>query len=245
MLEQEYQKMFEMEGRDWYFRGKRAIISRFLSRQPERQGMKILDVGCGTGINMQLLSSFGETYGIDLNSAALNFCRQRKLPNLALSSIERLPFKSNTFDLVTCLDVLYHKGVKDDVAALKELERVAKSGALLLITESALKQLWSEHDQAVEARTRYSLGDFREKLSNTTFEILKATYWNFFVLPAVFLLKKMHPPKENPSEAKSNVRILPFPLNFILTKAVSLEALLMKIINFPIGVDLFIAARKK
>jgi SAM-dependent methyltransferase len=243
MLEQEYKRMFEQEESNWYFRGKRAIVFGFLSRQPKRRGVRILDVGCGTGINMQLLSRFGETFGIDVSERAIAFCQQRGLQGLGIASIERLPFKSNTFDVVTCLDVLYHKGVRDG-AALRELERVSKDGALLLITESALKRLWSEHDQAVEAKTRYSIPEFRAMLSKTSFDIVKASYWNFFVFPIVFLLKKLSPPKANPSEAKSNVVELPALLNFILSKALSIEAGLLRWLGFPIGVDLFIAAKK-
>ena len=244
MLEEEYKKMFAEEASNWYFRGKRSIVFSYLSKHAPKGKLKILDVGCGTGINMQQLSKYGETFGIDISSSALKFSRQRSLINLSLASIEQLPFKDNSFDLITCLDVLYHKGVKNDLSALKELDRVAKPNALLLLTESALKQLWSEHDQAVEAKTRYSLNDFRSLLSQTSFEIKKASYWNFFLFPLVFLLKKLNPPKANPKQAKSNVISLPRPINFILSKILSLEAFLLRAISFPIGVDLFIAAKK-
>jgi ubiquinone/menaquinone biosynthesis C-methylase UbiE len=82
-----------------------------------------------------------------------------------------LPFESDTFDAVLCLDVLEH--IENDVSALKEMYRVTRSGGKFLFSVPEDPKLWSEHDEAVSHVRRYLRSEFDQKISEAGFEISK------------------------------------------------------------------------
>ena len=69
MQEHTYPIMFEVEGRHWWFLGRRQIIASFVERICKDLGTpepRILDVGCGTGANLQMLADFVVAEGVDV-----------------------------------------------------------------------------------------------------------------------------------------------------------------------------------
>src|SRR5687767_4787295 len=89
--------------------------------QSKIQNAKILDVGCGTGANLEMLSQFGEAEGVDVSDDALEFCRLKGL-KVQKGLAETLPYSDETFDVTTALDVVEH--LDDDIAGLKGMFRV-------------------------------------------------------------------------------------------------------------------------
>ncbi|MEW6567882.1 MAG: class I SAM-dependent methyltransferase [Chloroflexota bacterium] len=102
-------------------------------------GVRLLDVGAGTGRVARALagvSGFGGCIiGLDPSRRMLSLAQRR-----AASTVSRwvqawsdpLPFAENTFDLVTCLEVL--EFTPQPLASLRELVRVLRPGAWLLVT---------------------------------------------------------------------------------------------------------------
>lgn len=172
----------QMEDRLWWYRGMRRISERLLDRYVGTGPLDILDAGCGTGGAMVWLSRRGRVVGVDLSELALAFCRERRLQRLARASITQLPFAPETFDLVACLDVLYHLWVEDR-AALREFARVLRPGGFLLVRVAAIDWLRGEHDHAGFTRQRYSLGELRAKLEAAGLEVLAASYANALLFP--------------------------------------------------------------
>ncbi|MBK9767384.1 MAG: class I SAM-dependent methyltransferase [Chloracidobacterium sp.] len=82
MQQHTYAIMDEVEGSHWWFVGRRSILDSFLKgivakiRKPDAT-LKILDVGCGTGANIEMLSAYGESEGVDVSDDALEFCRKK------------------------------------------------------------------------------------------------------------------------------------------------------------------------
>ena len=187
----EYESMYELEDKHWWFVGRRklalSLIEGAISLPPEAA---ILDVGCGTGGNLQALASYGQVVGLDISSIAIEFARRRPLPRLMQASGLTLPCASNSFDLVTIFDVLYHRWITNDQQAIRELYRVLRPGGWLLITDSALPMLWSAHDEVYYARQRYTLKNIREKLNALGFEQRVCSYANTLLLP-IFLLVRL------------------------------------------------------
>jgi len=95
-----------------------------------------LDIGCGGGIIAEDLAEFSATVtGIDISYASLETARKHAKQNgldidYIESSAENLPFEDNSFELVTCCDVLEH--VDDIAKVISEIKRVLKPGGIFV-----------------------------------------------------------------------------------------------------------------
>ena len=96
-------------------------------------GAKVLDVGCGTGAWLRVMSSFGAMpHGIDISATAVAACRAAvPMADLHCAPAEPLPWPDGVFDFVTCLGSLEH--FRDPLAALRDMVRVAKPDARVLL----------------------------------------------------------------------------------------------------------------
>lgn len=237
MNKEEYEKMYKFEEEYWWFVGKRFLLDSFLKKYC-KNNLKILDVGCGTGITMNTLSKYGDVYGIDASSIAVDFCHKRGIKNIKLARIQALPYSNNEFDIITCLDVLYHKGVQDDTQAIKELYRVLKPNGYLFITDAAMMCLYSRHDRALHGIRRYAKKELKSKLEKAGFKIKKLTYYNILFFPLVYVHRKL---SKKPSSDIQKINPI---LNYILKNLFKVELSLIKLINYPFGVGVFCIAQK-
>lgn len=101
----------------------------------------LLDVGCGSGLALQLAHKRGATVaGIDAAEGLLAVARER-VPDgdLRHGDLEELPFADGTFDAVTAFNSVQY--ASDPAAALREIKRVAKRGAGVAIAT------WGTADQ--------------------------------------------------------------------------------------------------
>jgi SAM-dependent methyltransferase len=101
------------------------------------------------------------TYFVDISPAALGKLR-RSGAEVVLGAVTALPFADATFELVCALDIIEH--VEDDESALRELTRVARTGASLLISTPLHPALWTSFDDFVGHKRRYEPGELLAKL---------------------------------------------------------------------------------
>jgi len=98
----------------------------------------ILDAGCGRGFYLYGISLYKfvkEIHGIDISEKYLKIARsinKDKKVKIKKSSIYKIPYKNNFFDLIVCSEVLEH--LEYDKKAIKELYRVLKPNGKLIIT---------------------------------------------------------------------------------------------------------------
>ena len=60
-----YNILYKTEEKYWWFAGQRLLLRQFLERYYDsRKGLKLLDIGCGTGLNLGVLAKFGIAYGM-------------------------------------------------------------------------------------------------------------------------------------------------------------------------------------
>jgi len=231
----EYQKLYELEDTYWWFVGRRKLVSTLIQNWIPNgdQVGRILDVGCGTGGNLEFLATWGCETGIDLSPLALDYARRRRLPRLAQASGLALPYSNNSFDLVTAFDVLYHRWVTNDDRAVSECYRVLQPGGWLLVMDSALPRLWSHHDEVFYARKRYTLDEMRRLISGAGFTPRKLSYANTLMFPAVLAVRYLA--RYFPNLSQREMRPLPGWLNTALTGVLSLEAAWLRRATFPIG----------
>ena len=149
MRPREYRVMFEIEEDYWWYRGLRALLAELLARYASDRCTRILDAGCGTGANLQLLLEHGDAIGIDIAEEAITFCRARGIPpdRALVASLLVLPFPDYHFYLCFSFDVICN--IEDDVSAFREIARVLKPGGRVIVQLPAYRCLWSAHDVAV------------------------------------------------------------------------------------------------
>lgn len=245
MMEQQlYENTYRSEQSHWWFVGRRTLIFDQIDRAyHDRTDLQILDVGCGTGLNMKYLARYGQVTGADLSSTALNFCRVRGHTRLIKSPIERLPFSDNTFDLVTALDIIEH--LDDDLAGLKEIQRVLKPGGRVFILVPAYKFLWSLQDEISSHRRRYITRQLRAVIMGSGLRVERMTYANTLLFPVVFggrIALKVRRRYDTSIENENGLH--PGWSNEILKTIFQAEAPLLRHVNAPFGVSILAVGEK-
>jgi SAM-dependent methyltransferase len=243
MQQHTYSIMYEVEGKHWWFAGRRRIIAGFVERVCRDIGEprpRILDVGCGTGANLQMLAQFGAAEGVDVSTAALDFCRARGLAQVKQGAAESLPFEDASFDLVTGLDVVEH--LDDDIAGLSEMRRVLRPEGRAVLFVPAFMFLWGVQDDISNHRRRYTLPELKQKLREAGLTVERASYANItFFLPiligrVLMRLTGLRPASEN------NITV--GALNGLLGRILGAESWWLRRINFPFGVSIICVARR-
>lgn len=236
-----YAKIFSIEERLWWYQGRRAVCFKLLDRYlPARRDLRILDVGCGTGLNLQRLKQYGDAQGVDMSTEALEFCRQRGVNNVILHEADELPFEDESFDLVTAFDVIEH--IDDDSAALREFKRVIRPGGTLLVYTPALPWMYGEHDRLVHHKRRYMLNELRAKIEGAGYQLLHGSYVNFFILPVVVFARLVH--LLFPGKQHREMDVPPEPFNWFFSQLSIWESRLVMHSVLPIGLSLAAVARK-
>jgi SAM-dependent methyltransferase len=243
MQQHTYSIMYEVEGKHWWFAGRRRIIAGFVEKVCRDFGKprpRILDVGCGTGANLQMLGEFGSAEGVDVSPEALDFCRTRGLAQVKQGAAESLPFADSSFDLVTGLDVVEH--LDDDIAGLSEMRRVLRPDGRAVLFVPAFMFLWGVQDDISHHRRRYTLPELKQKLRAAGLTIERASYANItFFVPiligrVLMRLTGLRPASEN------NITI--GALNGLLGRILGAESWWLRRMNFPFGVSIICVARK-
>jgi SAM-dependent methyltransferase len=230
------------EETQWWYVGMRELSFALLD--PALSGgdaMRLLDAGCGTGGMLPHLAARGWAVGIDLSPDALAFCAQRGVRAVG-GSVLRLPFRDASFDVVTSFDVLYHRWVEDDRAAVRELARVLQPGGLLLVRVPALEVLWGAHDEAVLSRHRYTRPEVETLLADSGLSLVRASYANTLLLPLLLAHRVLD---RIARREGSDVGFLPAPLEWAFRSALLLEARWVRAgRSLPIGASVFALGRK-
>jgi demethylmenaquinone methyltransferase/2-methoxy-6-polyprenyl-1,4-benzoquinol methylase len=123
---------------DWMSLGSgRLYRRRALRRAGLRPGMRMLDVGTGTGLTaasgLTIVGSTGRVVGVDPSGGMLRELRQRVPIPIVQSVGQTLPFQDGQFDLVSLGYMLRH--LPDLVVGFREYHRVLRPGGRLLILE--------------------------------------------------------------------------------------------------------------
>ncbi len=236
MESQEYRLLFAAEETHWWFLAKRQYLKKVLPI-PKRS-LRILDAGAGTGGTSQFLEQWGNVTRIESSPVAAEFLKRRGL-SFIRQDLNTYKFPKAAYDIITCLDVLYHTDIKNDETLIQNFYYALKPGGLLVITDCAVPQLMSRHDTRNHARVRYTLSDVTKKIKTSGFTIQKATYTYFFVFPLTVLSRVL----EKFSD-RSDVSIPPRIINALLWHICLWESYILKVISLPIGSSLLVVARK-
>jgi SAM-dependent methyltransferase len=216
--------MLEHDEHHWWYRGRRKVLRAELDRLPLPAGAQILDAGCGSGRTLQELAPFGAVRGLELDPSAAAVARARGQGEVLEGRLEQLPWESETFDLITCLDVIEH--TPDDRVTLRELRRVTRPGGYLLLTVPAYQALWSQHDEANHHFRRYNRRMLIAAARESGWTVERMTSFNsllFAPAAAVRLFQRRRPS----TDYRPDLTLGPAWLNSVLERPLALEAALI------------------
>ena len=246
MQQHTYAIMDEVEGSHWWFVGRRAILESFLKsivsklRTPNSE-LHILDVGCGTGANIEMLSNYGQAEGVDVSEDALAFCRERGLEKVRLGAGEELPYEAGEFDLVTAFDVVEH--MDDDLAGIREMRRVLRPGGRVLLFVPTFMFLWGLQDDVSNHRRRYRLPELSRVLEEAGFEIERMTYANITFFLPILIVRKLMRLTGIKTDTENTINVTA--LNGLFGRVFGAESWFLKYMNLPFGVSGLCVARVK
>lgn len=237
-----YRRMAEIDSRHWWFVARRKILDSVIRRivRPPKDA-RILEVGCGTGHNLEMLGRFGTVEATELEPEARALASERlgrPVQAAALPDLSMYPEAS--FDLVALLDVLEH--VADDRSALGAIAGRLKPGGKLLVTVPANPWMWSAHDDAHHHHRRYTKPELRTVAAEQGFAIDLLSYFNSLLFPPIAAARAAG--KMLGREVADDA-VPPAPVNSILKRIFELEAPLVGTIPFPFGVSLVAVLRKR
>ena len=229
----------EAEEVHWWSRGRRRIVRRVVESLELPASARILDAGCGSGRNMAELAGFGQVAGVDVSSRAIELAQARGIGPAEVGELDALSFGDGSFDLVACLDVIEH--IEDDVAALRELARVAKPEARLLVTVPAYPSLWSSHDEMNHHFRRYTRESLGQAAAAAGWRCTRMTNFNAVLLPAAVIYRRaerlLH--RDGRAPRGSELQRTPAWLNSALERVLAAEAAVIgRGRNIPAGLSL-------
>ncbi len=251
----EYTTMAAVEHQHWWYAGMRQIASAWLDALPAQAAGRLdsLDAGCGTGGNLaHLLDRYGPAFGLDLAPTAVTLAAANAPGRLVRGSVLDLPYTDASLDLVTSFEVLYHRAVPDEVAALREVWRVLRPGGWVLLRMPSYAWLRSAHDDAVHTRRRYVAAEVRDLLAQAGFTVARCSYINSLLLPLAVAarlpekLRRSHSGTSGATSPPESAMTLPHPLvNRLFGGIMNFEAWwLRRGGSFPAGLSILALARK-
>ena len=178
-----YDRMAELDSRHWWYRARRDILATLIARQLKLPpSPRILEIGCGTGHNLEMLQRFGTADGIEIDPAARALAERRlgrPIGDSPLPALSGVP--DCGYDLVAILDVLEH--VEEDRAALESIARKLKPGGRILITVPAHPWMWSAHDEVNHHKRRYTRKALRKVIADAGLKLELLSWFNSLLFP--------------------------------------------------------------
>lgn len=232
-----YVEMANLQSRHWWFLARQKIISAQIRQLGLPLDAAILEVGCGPGGNLNMLSQFGRVHAIELDDYARSFAQSLGTKAIAIKG-GKLPhdikFEPGSFDLICLFDVLEH--IDEDAESLRTLRTFLKPDGRLLITVPAYQWMWSIHDVRLHHKRRYTLDSLAQRIDIKNWRIQKQSYFNMFLFPLAVAARLKD--RLFPTETVTGTG-LPSPLiNRLFQTVFGAEAGLLKAINLPFGVSI-------
>jgi SAM-dependent methyltransferase len=236
-----YDIRWEQDETEWRARARRELALSLWRRyspvdKETKSGAMLLDLGCGTGVLLRDFKPFGRAFGADINAKAVAYCRERGLETTVVADAAYPSFAAATFDLITAIEVLEH--VEQDVDALNEIWRLLKPGGILILTVPAFPFLWSERDEKLHHKRRYTKRGLKNKIASAGFHLLCCSYIDLFLfLPLCAIIAAMYMFRRAVRFQAYEVSVSE-PLNSILLFISRLERQFYIRFNLPAGVSL-------
>jgi len=234
-----YQQMAELDDRHWWYRARREILADLIRREvPMPAKARILEIGCGTGHNLEMLGRLGRVDALELDDEARAIAEKR-LGRKAMSAPlpELAGVKDKHYDLIGAFDVIEH--IDDDAAAIASISAKLRKGGRFVMTVPAHQWMWSAHDVVNHHKRRYSKRGLKRLIEGSPLRLEKIGYFNSLLFPLA-LAERFASRLRGKDDA--DVKLPPAPLNAALERAFAAERHLVGRLPLPPGLSLFAVA---
>lgn len=154
----------------------------------------LLDIGCGTGYLINMLSSHrsADYYGLDLSPEMLKVAKRKLGKSVILTegTADKLPYADNSFDVVTCIQSFHHYPYPEK--AMKEAYRVLKPKGLYILSDTGVSGIkkWFENKLILKlAKTGdyavYDKEDISALMRSSGFKIKEAVDLSKFIYTVI------------------------------------------------------------
>jgi SAM-dependent methyltransferase len=234
-----YQQMAELDDRHWWYRARRRIIADLIRREARPPaGAQVLEIGCGTGHNLAMLSGFGHVEGLELDDEARAISEKRlgrKVMSAPLPELAGVP--DQHYDLIGAFDVIEH--IDDDRAALASIAAKLKPGGKFVMTVPAHQWMWTAHDVVNHHKRRYSKRGLRALIDGSPMRLDRIGYFNSLLFPLAVAERAVSRLR---GKEDADVKLPPAPLNAVLEKIFEAERYLVGRLPLPPGLSFFAVA---
>ncbi len=230
-----YDRMAEHDATHWWYRARRDVLANLIKRKISLPPMaKILEIGCGTGHNLAMLSQFGDVDAIEIDDHSRGIATKRLGREVGASPLPELSgVVDQSYDMVAILDVLEH--VEDDRAALMAIAKRLRERGKILITVPQFGWMWSGHDVANHHHRRYTKATLRKVIADAGLRLDMLQSFNslLFPLAAADRIVAKISGREGSDDALPAA-----PVNALFEKIFGLERYLVGRVPMPPGVSL-------
>ena len=234
-----YREMAELDQRHWWYRARRDVLADLIRRYAEPPAdARILEIGCGTGHNLEMLKMFGDVDGLELDEEARTIAEQRLGRSVMSAPLPELAGVSDrAYDLIAALDVIEH--IDDDSAALTAIAAKLKPGGKFVMTVPAHGWMWSAHDVVNHHKRRYSKSSLKRLIEGSPLKLDKLGYFNSLLFPLA-VAERLSSKLRGKDDA--DVKLPPRLLNAALETVFRAERHLVGRLPLPPGLSLFAVA---
>jgi SAM-dependent methyltransferase len=237
-----FEPLAGVEERSFWFRARnRLIVSAVRRHFPAAESF--LEIGCGSGIVLSALHEVRpdlRLVGVELYKEGLSIAR-RRLPDAELLELDarELPFEDE-FDVVGAFDVIEH--IDEDELVLARMLRAARTGGGVLLLVPQHPWLWSEHDEVMEHRRRYTRRELVDKAERAGIRVVEVTSFVSSLLPAMAGSRMLDRVRKRTDPI---ARLEGGPLNRVLERVLDGERrLIERGVSLPFGGSLMLVGRK-
>lgn len=243
LTDENAQSSFWVKSRNRLFKN---IVQRYMLTTAKT---KFLEIGCGTGdfIQQIIQNENLEITGSEIYLKGLLYAKKN------LPKVDFIQFDvtqgciGNEFDLIVAFDVIEH--IENDVAALSNINQMLTGDGVLVVSVPQHMFLWSNLDEIVKHKRRYSRHELVTKLQENGFNISYVTSFLFVLFPLMLVsrvLDKGRAKVQSEKVALEKKVTFSKPLNWLFDLLMRIDEVLIRLgLSLPFGGTLVIVARKR